>query len=578
MKRFLFSRPFGKGIRGILLLAMLLLNFGYGGTDVAYAAPPAHDDFDSAVLITGIEYHDTDNTTQATPSNIVANVDDPTNFPCDGVNHLYGFASVWYTYTPPETQSISLDTFNTNYDTFIAVWTGTRGALTLRACNDETFEGFSELSFIGTGGTTYYIEVAQFNDGEGTTDNIGGDLKFNAFITNTNVTVGGDLKGRYFVPETGGLRRSFINLSAGPVEIENVAGNQLIAAERVIYRVNGVNTSFSEMMGLPDNQLDNVYWLPWYNNKSLNTQLRIGNVSNTNATVHVTIGGVEMTGSPYTLTPGASTRRNYPGIDRGPVKIESNVNIVAAERVIYKVNGVDTSFTELMAFPESQLDRFYWMPWYNNKDLDSQLRIANVSPTTATVRVFIGGIQMPGSPFTLTPGASKRISYPGVDRGPVRVASSVNIVAAERVIYKINGVPVSFSEMMGLPHSQLSTTYWMPWYNNKDLNSQLRFANVSGALATVRVYIGGVEMTGSPFTLAAGKSTRKSFAGIDRGPVQIVSNTNIVAAVRVIYNVNAKPTSFSEMMGLSNSLLDSRYWMPWYNNVDLNTQLRFALP
>jgi hypothetical protein len=60
--------------------------------------------------------------------------------------------------------------------------------------------------------------------------------------------------------------------------------------------------------------------------------------------------------------------------------------------------------------------------------------------------------------------------------------------------------------------------------------------------------------------------------------VRIESNVKIVAAERVIYTVNNKPTSFSEMMGLPNSLLDTRYWMPWYNNVDLNTQLRFALP
>jgi len=48
-------------------------------------------------------------------------------------------------------------------------------------------------------------------------------------------------------------------------------------------------------------------------------------------------------------------------------------------------------------------------------------------------------------------------------------------VAAERVIYKVNGAPTSFSEMMALPNSQLNTTYWLPWYNNVDLDTQLRF-------------------------------------------------------------------------------------------------------
>jgi hypothetical protein len=32
------------------------------------------------------------------------------------------------------------------------------------------------------------------------------------------------------------------------------------------------------------------------------------------------------------------------------------------------------------------------------------------------------------------------------------------------------------------------------------------------------------------------------------------------------------------MMGLPNSLLSSTYWLPWYNNIDLYTELRFGAP
>jgi hypothetical protein len=124
----------------------------------------------------------------------------------------------------------------------------------------------------------------------------------------------------------------------------------------------------------------------------------------------------------------------------------------------------------------------------------------------------------------------------------------------------------------------LNTTYWLPWYNNVDLDTQLRFANVSASPATVHVYIGGDEMSGSPFTLAPGASTRRSFPGINRGPVQIVSDVNIVAAERLIYKVNGVPASFSEMMGLPDPLLNSSFWLPWYNNTGLDTQLRFAAP
>ncbi|HVF24255.1 MAG TPA: hypothetical protein VNA23_00090 [Anaerolineales bacterium] len=44
----------------------------------------------------------------------------------------------------------------------------------------------------------------------------------------------------------------------------------------MIYNVNGTYTCFSEMMALPDIQLEKIYWLPGYNNIDLDTQLRFG--------------------------------------------------------------------------------------------------------------------------------------------------------------------------------------------------------------------------------------------------------------------------------------------------------------
>ena len=249
------------------------------------------------------------------------------------------------------------------------------------------------------------------------------------------------------------------------------------------------------------------------------------------------------------------------------------------ERVIYKVKGLHTSFSEMMALPESQLDSTYWLPWYNNVDLDTQLRIGNVSESTATVHVFIGEDEVtPASGITLLAGESTRVSFPGVNDGPVQIVSDQDIVAAERVIYKVQGVQTSFSEMMALPSSQVDNTYWLPWYNNMDLDTQLRFANVSNSPATVHVYINGQEAPGSPFELLVGESSRQSFFGINSGPVQIVSDVPIVAAERVIYKVRGVNTSFSEMMALPNHQLDTTYWLPWYNNVHLDTQLRFGVP
>jgi hypothetical protein len=198
-------------------------------------------------------------------------------------------------------------------------------------------------------------------------------------------------------------------------------------------------------------------------------------VTTSPASVTVTIGGVPQPS--FNLAAGESTRKSYPGVNHGPVKIVSThgVPIVAAERLIYKVNGVNTSFSEMMALPNSQLDTTYWFSWYNNVDLDTQLRFANTTTSTATVHISVGGVEMQGSPFTLAPGESTRKSFPGVNDGPVEIVSDVPIVAAERLIYKVNNIPASFTEMMALPNSQLDTTYWFPWYNNVDLDTQLRF-------------------------------------------------------------------------------------------------------
>ena len=328
---------------------------------------------------------------------------------------------------------------------------------------------------------------------------------------------------------------------------------------------------------MPDGQLDVSYWMPWYNNVDLDTQLRIANVTASPATVTVTIGSVVMPS--FNLAAGASVRKSYAGVNHGPVRITSSQNIVAAERVIYKVNGVNTSFTEMMGLPGAKLDTTYWLPWYNNVDLDTQLRIANIAGAPAAVRVYIGGAEMQGSPISLGAGASTRLSFPGINNGPVRIVSDQFIVAAERVIYRVNGVNTSFAEMMALPNSQLNTSYWLPWYNNSgDLDTQLRIANVGASTATVHIYIGGVEMTGSPFNLLSMVSTRKSFPGVNNGPVQILSDQPIVAAERLIYKVNGVNTSFTEMMALPGSQLDLIHWLPWYNNVDLDSQLRFGLP
>jgi hypothetical protein len=394
-----------------------------------------------------------------------------------------------------------------------------------------------------------------------------------------DVYIAGSLKQSHPLNPTSSTRASYAGVDAGPVQVVGMNSALFTASERVIFKFNGVATSFSELMGLPNNQVHNVYWLPWYDNKTMSTQLRLANVSATTATIRISIGGQLMPGSPFTLGAGQTVSKVFAGIDKGPVKIQSNVDILASQRVIHKANGANTSLAEMIAMPADRVNKVFWLPWYNNKTQSTQLQITNVSATAATIRVFIGGQLMAGSPFPLGAGQTVRKTFAGIDKGPVKVQSNVNILASEQVIQKVGGVPVSFTEVMGLPNSQLDTTYWMPWYTKAGpTTTQLRIANVSLSDASVHVYIGGAEVPGSPFTIPVGTSQRLTFPGIDQGPVQIVSNVKVVASAGITYKVNAAITSYAEMMALPNKLLDSIYWLPWYNNKTMNTQLRFGVP
>ena len=106
-----------------------------------------------------------------------------------------------------------------------------------------------------------------------------------------------------------------------------------------------------QLMGLPAGQLSNKYVFPAYNNVTLNEQLRIGNVDTVATSVTVTIGGT-LRGT-YPLGPGQAVRINYPGLDSGPVVVEgtAGVNIISSIRSAWAVNGVTTSFSQLMGMP-----------------------------------------------------------------------------------------------------------------------------------------------------------------------------------------------------------------------------------
>ena len=125
------------------------------------AAPPANDDFDNATMISQFPFNDAISTSEATVA-----ADDPY---CSGQS-----ATVWYKVTAVTNVIITANTFGSDYDTTLSVYTGTRGALTQVACNDDYNGVQSFVQFSASAGQTYFFMVSQFSTGGS-----GGSLVFN---------------------------------------------------------------------------------------------------------------------------------------------------------------------------------------------------------------------------------------------------------------------------------------------------------------------------------------------------------------------------------------------------------------
>jgi CSLREA domain-containing protein len=353
--------------------------------------------------------------------------------------------------------------------------------------------------------------------------------------------------------------KSYAGLNNGPVMINSLSTSPLVASQRVIYG----GGSYSEMMGLPKEQLSKEYWFPYYNNVAMDSQLRVSNVGGADTIITVYLGADKI--DEYALAAGGATRKNYTGKNNGPLRVISSAsNILATTRVLYNTN----SYSELMGLPVEQLAKEYLFPYYNNVAMNSQLRVSNVGGADTTITVYLGTTQIDS--YTLAAGGATRKNYTGKNSGPLRVTSSdSNVLATTRVLYNNN----SYSELMGFPTGQLGQDYWYPVYDNVTVDSQLRVSNVGTDVTTITVYAGATQI--DSYTLAAGGATRKNYTGRNTGPLHVVSSTQpVLTTIRMLYAGN----SYYEMTGLPESQLSTQYFFPWYNNKAMNSELRLAVP
>ena len=146
-------------LRPIPILAAASLLVGLAASPTL-AAPPSNDDRGDATVIGALPYHDSSDTSEATPQDAdpdcSSGPDDPT---------------VWYSFTPAVSGRYGVSTYGSDYDTTLLVATPNGGGLDIVDCNDDTSGVASAVIWQATAGQEYLI-MAGSCCGE-----LGGDLE-----------------------------------------------------------------------------------------------------------------------------------------------------------------------------------------------------------------------------------------------------------------------------------------------------------------------------------------------------------------------------------------------------------------
>ena len=139
--------------------------------EVGSKAPPVNDSIGNATSVGPGTFTDRVNTRLATTAG-----DDPA-VSCGAPGDPRETRSVWYRVDSTTAGALSIDTSGSNYDTVVAVFTGSPGSLREVGCNDDAAApgGPSKLSIPTTAGTTYLVEVTRSSD---STNELAGSLVF----------------------------------------------------------------------------------------------------------------------------------------------------------------------------------------------------------------------------------------------------------------------------------------------------------------------------------------------------------------------------------------------------------------
>ena len=158
-------------LRAIVALGVVATSFlfgSFGGSRPVFAAP-ANDQLAGAIAVGSLPFANVQDTTTAT---LEAGEPQP---PASCATAAIG-NTIWYSFTAPASARYQVDTIGSNYDTIVAVFTGSSFPLSpvvenaVAVCNDETTSGTqSRLQFNASAGVTYRIQVGGFDSDSGIT-------------------------------------------------------------------------------------------------------------------------------------------------------------------------------------------------------------------------------------------------------------------------------------------------------------------------------------------------------------------------------------------------------------------------
>ena len=145
------------------------------------------------------------------------------------------------------------------------------------------------------------------------------------------------------------------------------------------------------------------------------------------------------------------------------------------------LSGPNHAFNEVLGYPANQLTSEYWFPAYdhsfvpgsNTNPMRMWVLVGNTSTTqSASVDIYIAGVKMTGSPFSIPAGGQITPRWIGKTDGPVRVVSTngVPVLTSERVLTNPDGV---FNELLGYPLNQMSSEYWFTYYDSVSMSNDI---------------------------------------------------------------------------------------------------------